>query len=157
MPPLFNLSTTQLERMPQLKEKLKEQHKLQANCQQAFLLLSVRVQTTFLASDANISSAFILVFMAVFTLIMLICSIRVNVVLVVIIFGVFLGFVLVAAALFVENEAILAANAAISLTSSDPTAAEAMLASAVSKRALTLRLVTVSQSIMLRYSYSDEE
>jgi succinate-acetate transporter protein len=82
--------------------------------------------------------------MAVFTLIMLVCSIRVNVVLVIIIFGVFLGFVLVAAALFVENEALLAANAAVTLSGTDPTAAATLLASALSKRTLTLRLVTAS-------------
>jgi len=87
------------------------------------------------------SFAFVLVFMAVFSLLMLICSVRVNVVLVVLIFGVFLGFVLVAAALFIENAALLDANAAVALSGTDSAAAEALLSSAVSKRALTLKLV----------------
>ncbi|KAE9378601.1 hypothetical protein N431DRAFT_450550 [Stipitochalara longipes BDJ] len=87
------------------------------------------------------SFAFILVFMAVFSFIMLICSARVNVVLVVLIFGVFLGFVLVSAALFIENQAILNAAAAVELSGTDSAVAATMLASAVSKRSLTLKLV----------------
>jgi succinate-acetate transporter protein len=94
--------------------------------------------------------AFILVFMAVFSLLMLICSVRVNVVLVVLIFGVFLGFVLVAAALFIENAALLDANAAVALSGTDSAAAEALLSSAVSKRALTLKLVKVNRFVHAR-------
>lgn len=95
---------------------------------------------------ADSISAFILVFMAVFTLIMLICSVRVNVVLVVLLLGVFLGFVLVGAALFIEDESIRMLTAALEMEASgNSAAAPAMLEAGDNRLNLALRLVTVSE------------
>jgi succinate-acetate transporter protein len=83
--------------------------------------------------------------MAVFTFIMLICSIRVNVALVLFLLGVFLGFVLVAASQFIEDEYIKMLTRAVALEASgDFAAAAAMLEAGQNRLNLALRLVIVS-------------
>lgn len=84
--------------------------------------------------------------MAVFSLIMLICSIRVNVVLVLLLLSIFLGFVLIAASLFYESESLYLLGEALNLGSKGDLAAALLLGQAGANKAeLSLRLVTVSQ------------
>ena len=85
--------------------------------------------------------------MAVFSLIMLICSIRVNVVLVLLLLSIFLGFVLIAASIFAESEslALIAESLTIVSKGGDLAQAELLGLAGASKGELSVRLVTVSQ------------
>ena len=85
--------------------------------------------------------------MAVFSLIMLICSIRVNVVLVLLLLSIFLGFVLIAASIFAESEslALIAESLTIVSKGGGSTQADSLLLAGASKGDLSLRLLTVSQ------------
>lgn len=83
--------------------------------------------------------------MAVISFIFLICTLRVNVVFFLVIFGITLGFSLLAAALFVESEALSALAAAQALQAAGGATADVLahLVRAQDKKTLTLRLVTV--------------
>lgn len=83
--------------------------------------------------------------MAVFTFIMLVCLIHVNIALVLLLLGAFLGFVLVAASQFIEDESIRMLTRAVALEANgDSAAAAAMLEAGQNRLNLALRLVTVS-------------
>jgi succinate-acetate transporter protein len=84
--------------------------------------------------------------MAIFTLIMLVCSTRVNVVLVVLLSSILIGFLLIAAALFVENQAAqMGAEATTLLKNQDLAAAQALDPAILNNLKLASRLTTVSQ------------
>lgn len=85
--------------------------------------------------------------MAVFSLIMLICSIRVNVVLVLLLLSIFIGFVLIAASIFVESESLALLTESLTIVSKggDLAQAELLALAGASKGELSLKLVTVSQ------------
>lgn len=71
--------------------------------------------------------------MGVFTLIMLICSVRVNAVLVLLLLGIFLGFVLEGAALFIEDQSIRMLTGALELEASGNSAGAAAMLQAGQK------------------------
>jgi hypothetical protein len=76
---------------------------------------------------------------------MLICPVRVNVVLVFLLLGVFLGFVPVVVALFIiEDEAIRTLTGAVALIGTDSAAVNAMLATGQNRLNLALRLIAMS-------------
>ena len=84
--------------------------------------------------------------MALFTFIMLICSTRINIVLVVDLSSILIGFLLIAAALFVENQAALMGAEALDAVNHQEYAAAEELTQAVSNYLkFASRLTTVSQ------------
>jgi len=89
---------------------------------------------------------FVVVFMAIFTFIMLICSTRINIVLVIDLSSILIGFLLIAAALFVENQAALMGAEAVALAKNKEYAAAEDLAPAIANYLkFASRLTTVSQ------------
>jgi len=97
-----------------------------------------------LSPQFHASFGFIVVFMAVFSLIMLICSIRVNVVLVLLLLSIFLGFVLIAASTFAESESLALLTESLTMVSKggDLAQAELLGLAGASKGELSVRLVT---------------
>jgi hypothetical protein len=75
---------------------------------------------------------------------MLICPVRVNAVLVFLLLGVFLGFVRVAAALFIEDKAIRMLTGAVALSGTYSAAVTTMLAVGQNRLNLALRLIAMS-------------
>lgn len=74
---------------------------------------------------------------------MLICSIRVNVVLVLLLLSIFIGFILIAASIFVESESLELIKEAFLLGGKGDSAADLLMG--LNKAKLSLRLLTVSQ------------